>query len=308
MTMATHSDRRALLRVAAIALALGSASAVALSSASAQQVYPTPEAAMKDLIDSAKAGAPGFGDRIFGAGGANLLRSGNKAEDQRHLAEFNEVAAEAASLEVKGEDTRIVHLGKVGWTFPVPIAKSADGWRFDVAAGREEIVDRAVGHNEFSAIAACRAYVKAQDEYFRIDRDGNALREYARRIVSRPGKHDGLYWEPKDQADISPLGDLNAGSNSADEKYPLYNGYRFKILTGQGAAAPGSAHSYLVNGHMISGHALLAWPNEWGVSGIQSFICGESGKIFEKNFGQRSNQLGRSMQVYNPDKSWKLVE
>lgn len=306
--MTMQSRRSAILSITRIASVLATVTASAVSPARAQQVYPTPEAAMKDLIDSAKAGAPGFGDRIFGKDGADLMRSGNKAEDQRHLAEFNQIAAEAASLDAVAADTRILRAGKMGWTFPVPIVKTASGWRFDAAAGRQEIIDRAVGHNEFSAIAACRAYVKAQDEYFRIDRDGNALREYARRIVSRPGKHDGLYWEPANQSDISPLGNLNAGSNSASEPFPLYNGYRFKILSRQGDAAPGGAYSYVINGHMIAGHALLAWPDEWGVSGLKSFVCGENGKIFEKDLGPRSSRLGRSMKVYSPDKSWRLVE
>mgnify|MGYP000969138164 CR=1 FL=1 len=276
----------------------------------AQQVYASPELAMKDLIDSAKAGTPGFGERLFGKSGVSLLRSGNASEDSEHLAEFNAAAAEQASLDTVDDNARKVRVGKVGWVFPVPIVKTADGWRFDPETGREEILDRVVGYNELSAIAACKAYVKAQDEYFRIDRDNNDLREYAQRIVSRPGKRDGLYWEPRDQADISPLGEMGASgaTRAAKERLPVYNGYRFRILTEQGPAAPGGAHPYLVNGHMISGHALVAWPDVWGKSGVLTFICGENGKVFQKNLGSMTGKIARRMKAYDPDKSWTLID
>lgn len=281
---------------------------LAIAPARAQQVYASPEAAMKDLIESAKAGGPDFGERIFGKAGIDLLRSGDKEEDARRLKEFNEAAAQAAELEAPKDDERVLRVGTNGWTFPVPLMKTSAGWAFDAEAGREEIIDRIVGHNELSAIAACRAYVKAQDDYFRIDRDADALREYARRIISTPGKHDGLYWEPADQADISPLGDLSGGVTDASERFPLYKGYRYKILTEQGPAAPGGAHSYLINGHMIAGHALVAWPEKWGKTGVKTFICGENGKVFEADLGARSASLGEAMKRFNPGKGWTPVE
>ena len=173
--------------------------------ARAQETYPTPEAAVKDLVDSAKAKAPGFGDRILGKDGAALLRSGDADEDAGNLKEFNEAAAASTAIDDGPNGTKILRVGKNGWTLPLPLIKSDAGWRFDVAKGKEEMTNRRVGYNELSAIEACKAYVAAQDEYFKLDRDGNGLREYARRIVSTPGTHDGLYWPPENQADISPL-------------------------------------------------------------------------------------------------------
>ncbi len=277
----------------------------------AQQIYPTPEAAAKDLIDSARAKAPEFGKRILGQQGAALLRSGDPEEDARNLAEFNEAAASAMALDEKNAATRLLRIGDRGWTFPLPIVKTESGWRFDPEQGRVEITNRLIGFNELSAIGACRAYVKAQDEYFSMDRDGDAIREYAGKIVSSPGKRDGLYWDAENQADISPLdgfvtetkrkqkGAAGAGS---------YNGYIFRILTAQGAAAPGGAHTYKINGSLIAGHALVAWPVEWGKTGIQTFICGQNGKIFQKNLGSRTGSLGPKITAYNPDRSWQSVE
>src|SRR6516225_12072069 len=164
--------------------------------AGAQQAYPTPEAAVKDLVDSAKAQAPGFGDRILGKEGATLLRSGDADEDAENLKEFNEAAAASTAIDDGPNGTKILRVGKHGWTLPLPLVKTDAGWRFDVAKGKEEMTNRRVGFDELSAIEACRAYVAAQDEYFKLDRDGNGLREYARRFVSTPGTHDGLYWSP----------------------------------------------------------------------------------------------------------------
>src|SRR5271166_5691356 len=231
--------------------------------AHAQQAYPTPEDAVKDLVDSAKTKAPGFGDRILGKEGAALLRSGDPDQDAENLKDFNE-----ASAEITGID-------------------------------------------ELSAIAACRAYVQAQEEYRRLDRDGDGLREYAAKIISSPGKHDGLYWTAENQADISPLDDLVQDANlatRANAKPEPYNGYNFKILTAQGPAAPGGAHSYLINGHMIAGHAMVAWPAAWGDSGVQTFICGQDGVVRQKNLGPNTAKLGAAMFLYNPDSTWTPVE
>jgi hypothetical protein len=283
----------------------------AASAAHAQQTYPTPEAAVKDLVDSAKAKTPGFGDRILGKDGAALLRSGDADEDAENLKEFNEEAAAETAIDDGPNGTKILRVGKHGWTLPLPLVKTDTGWRFDVAKGKEEMTDRRVGYNELSAIEACKAYVAAQDEYFRLDRDGNGLREYARRFISTPGTHDGLYWPPDDQADISPLDGFAEDANLAGrtgEKPEPYDGYYFRILTAQGPAAPGGAFSYLINGHMIAGHAMVAWPAQYGDSGVETFICGENGVVYQKDLGPNSAALGASMVQYNPDASWKVVE
>jgi hypothetical protein len=279
--------------------------------ARAQQAYPTPEDAVKDLVESAKAKAPGFGDRILGKEGADLLRSGDPEEDAQDLNDFNEAAAESTAIDDGPDGTKILRVGKNGWTLPLPLVKSDAGWRFDPVRGKEEMTNRRIGFDEVSAIAACRAYVEAQDEYFRLDRDSNGLREYAKKIISTPGTHDGLYWPPESQADISPLEDLVQDANLAERtgaKPAPYNGYRFRILTAQGPAAPGGAHSYLINDHMIAGHALVAWPADYGVSGVQTFICGENGFVYQKDLGPNTAALGAAMTQYNPDSSWTPVD
>ena len=279
--------------------------------ARAQETYPTPEAAVKDLIDSAKAKTPGFGDRILGKEGAALLRSGDADEDAQNLKAFNEAAAASTAIDDGPEGAKILRVGKNDWTLPLPLVKTDAGWRFDAAKGKEEMTNRRVGFNELSAIEACKAYVAAQDEYFRLDRDGEGLREYARRFISSPGTHDGLYWPPEDQADISPLDgfaeDANLRGRSGEKPEP-YDGYYFRILTAQGPAAAGGAFSYLINGHMIAGYAMVAWPAKYGDTGVETFICGENGVVYQKDLGPNTAALGASMAQYNPDTTWKVVE
>jgi Protein of unknown function (DUF2950) len=279
--------------------------------APAQETYPTPEAAVKDLVDSAKAKTAGFGERILGKDGAALLRSGDTDQDAENLKEFNAAAAAATAIDDGPNGTKILRVGKTGWTLALPLIKSDAGWRFDAAKGKEEMTNRRVGYNELSAIEACKAYVAAQDEYFKLDRDGNGLREYARRIVSTPGTHDGLYWPPENQADISPLDgfaeDANLAGRSGEKPEP-YDGYYFRVLTAQGPAAPGGAFSYLINGHMIAGHGMIAWPAAYGDSGVKTFICGENGLVYQKDLGPNTAALGASMAQFNPDASWTVAE
>jgi Protein of unknown function (DUF2950) len=284
---------------------------VASLAAHAQQAYPTPEDAVKDLVDSAKTRAPGFGDRILGKAGAALLRSGDPNQDAENLKDFNDAAAEVTAIDDGSDGTKILRVGKNGWTLPLPLVKTDAGWRFDPIRGKEEMTNRRIGFDEFSAIAACHAYVQAQAEYRRLDRDGDGLREYASKIISTPGKHDGLYWPPETQADISPLDDFVQDANAAQRanaKPEPYNGYNFKILTAQGPAAPGGAHAYLINGHMIAGHAMVAWPATYGDSGVETFICGESGIVYRKDLGANTAALGAAMTAYNPDSTWTLAE
>ena len=281
------------------------------SSALAQQVYPSPEDATKDLIDSAKAGTPGFALRIFGQAGKDLLSSGDAATDADNLATFNAAAAATTAIDDGPDGQKLLRVGNNGWTLPVPLVKTDAGWHFDAAKGEENAIDREVGYNELSTIETCRAYKQAQDEYFELDRDGNGVREYAQRIISSPGKHDGLYWPPEDQADLSPLDgfaeDAIASGNAVGKGEP-YNGYYYRVLTAQGPAAPGGAHAYLINGLMIAGHAMVAWPANYGKSGVQTFMCGENGVIYQKDLGSSTASLGAAITQFNPDSTWKAVE
>ena len=279
--------------------------------ARAQETYPTAEAAVKDLVNSAKAKTPGFGERILGKDGAALLKSGDADQDAENLKEFNAAAAASTAIDDGPNGEKILRVGKNGWTLPLPLVKTDAGWRFDAAKGKEEMTDRRVGYNELSAIEACKAYIAAQDEYFRLDRDNNGLREYARRFISTPGTHDGLYWAPENQADISPLDGFaeDAGlARRSGEKPEPYDGYYYRILTAQGPAAPGGAFSYLINGHMLAGYAMVAWPAAYGESGVQTFICGENGVVYQKDLGPNTAALGASMAQFNPDATWKAVE
>jgi hypothetical protein len=301
-----------MVRNLSLATALASAMILAGPVVSvAQQTYPTAEAAAKDLVDSARSNSDGFVQRIFGAEGKALLESGDAKEDSRRLKEFNEGASKGTSLISKADDTKLLQLSSNGWIFPVPIVKRNDSWGFDPAAGKTEIENRLIGHNELSAIAACHAYVKAQEEYYRIDRNQDQLREFAQKIVSSPGARDGLYWPPEHQADISPLEGLISDADLEKRQHGSpepYNGYFFKILKAQGPAAPGGAYSYVINGHMIAGYALVAYPAVWGKSGIKSFICGQNGKVYERDLGARSATIGAAMTRFDPDANWSPVE
>ncbi len=299
------------LRQAAVAITASFAALAALSNgAAAQERFPTPEAASKALIDAAKAGQPGFVDRIFGPGAAALIGSDNPAENTRQRNAFNDAAAEAATLVPRGDTTRVLQIGRNPYLFPIPIVKKGDAWVYDLEAGRTELENRRIGFNELSAIEACHTYVAAQKEYFRVDRNGDEVQEYAQRFISRPGQRDGLYWEPENQADRSPLDGrfTEAALARRGEKPEPYNGYMFRILKGQGAAAPGGAYDYEINGRLLAGFALVAYPADWGHTGIMTFICNQQDRVYQQNLGPETAKLGATLRRYNPDKSWQLVD
>ena len=287
-------------------IAIGTALALQAAPALAQQTFPTPEAASAALVEAARTGQPGFAEKILGKEGRDLLTSGVPEDDKERLAKFNADTAEGVTLIPSGDAKRIMRVGRRGFDLPFPIVRKGDGWVFDVAAGREEILNRTIGRNELHAIEACQTYVEAQKEYFRLDRDGDRVQEYAQRIVSSPGRQDGLYWPRETQSDISPLEGRIAQSvlDRARAGGEPYFGYNFRILKGQGPAAPGGAHSYVINGNMIAGFALLAWPAEWGKTGVMSFICNQSGVVLEKNLGPRTADVARRIMRYDPDASW----
>ena len=280
-----------------------------ISTSAAQQVFGSPEEASKALIDAAAQPQPGALERLFGPGARDLLSTGDAAEDQRRLEAFRQAAAESVDLQPAGDTTRVVVVGRQAWPFPVPIVKQAGGWAFDVSAGREELIDRTVGFNEFSAVEVCHAYVAAQKEYFRLDRDQDEVAEYAQRIVSSPGTRDGLYWEPTGQGDVSPLDDrlaqASAGVKAGREPY---RGYFFRVLKAQGPAAPGGAYSYVINGHMIAGFGLVAYPAEWGRTGVMTFICNQQGKVYEQDLGPDTAARASAMTAYDPGQGWQSVE
>ncbi|MFO1150711.1 MAG: DUF2950 domain-containing protein [Alsobacter sp.] len=281
--------------------------------ADAQQVFATPEAAAEAVVKAARGADAGALATIFGPGSKELLSSGDAEEDQRRREAFVTAAQEGVAFESPAPDRRTLVLGAAAWPFPVPLVKRGEGWTFDAEAGREELINRTIGFNELSAIAACKAYVEAQREYYRQNPDGDEIQEYAQRILSRPGHHDGLYWPPESQADRSPLdgrieGDLSARAARAGQGPEPYRGYHFRILKAQGEAAPGGAYSYLVKGRMLIGFALVAYPAEWGRTGVMTFICNQQDRVFQKNLGPRTADIARAMTRYDPDRSWSVAE
>ena len=210
-----------------------------------------------------------------------------------------------------------LRLGADAWPFPIPLVKKGGQWYFDYEAGEQEILHRRIGSDELGAIGVCRAYVEAQREYAGEDHAGSDVLEYAQRLRSTEGKHDGLYWHVKAGETRSPLGPLISEARAegyrrgkkimSDEPTP-YHGYYFKILTQQGEHAPGGKYDYIINGHMIAGFAVVAWPEAWGETGFMTFIVNQQGKIFEKNLGPQTAASAEALSVYDPDETWKLTK
>lgn len=287
--------------------------AVALSfaalPATAQQIFATPDAAAKALIEAAGSPARGLLDSIFGPGGQELLSSGDPAVDKQRIADFLALAGKGSAVTDGDAGHKALVFGTKGWRFPIPLQQKAGGWTFDLAAGKQAIIDRRVGVNELAAIGVCADYVAAQNEYRSRPHDGEPIPQYARRLVSSPGRNDGLYWPPANAADRSPLGDRIAGAvdDGGDGKPRSYRGYEFRILTAQGPAAPGGAFDYVVKGRLLAGFALMATPVTWGQTGIMTFLCDQQGRVWERNLGERSSDLARSIRSFNPGPGWSPV-
>ncbi len=197
-----------------------------------------------------------------------------------------------------------IELGDNNWTFPIPLIKTENGWIFDTITGAENIIIRRVGANELDTIQAILAYYDAQLEYATVDRNGDKTLEYAQKFISTEGKKDGLYWEIKDGETLSPLGSLFKNKTPED----AYNGYYYKILTLQGKDAKGGAYNYIISDKMTSGFALIAWPATFGKSGVMSFMVSHAGIVYEKNFGPEIKGKDISIDTFNPDSSWHIVE
>ena len=277
--------------------------------------FGTPEEAVAALIATAKAGNLGDLLTLFGPGGQELVSSSDPATGRKNREVFEAAAAEQWRLADLRPDAKELIVGSEDWPFPIPLVKDASGWKFDTAAGKEEVLARRIGRNELDAIATSRAYVTAQKRYALQGHDGKPAGVHATKFQSDPGKENGLYWPAARGQARSPLGDLVA--QAAQEGSPLggdrpqptpLHGYYFKILTGQGAAAPGGAKSYLVRGEMSGGFALVAWPAQYDATGIMTFIVNQDGIVRERDLGPQTDAIARKMTVYNPDASWRQVQ
>lgn len=279
------------------------------------QSFQTPDEAAKALVDATRGHDPAALTALFGGGHEDLLSSGDEIEDRHNRATFVNMAGKKMTVETVGEGKAFVHVGEGDWPFPIPLVKSASGWQFDANQGKQEILDRRIGRNELATLDVIRGYVEAQFDYANADRDGDGVSEYAQKLRSEPGQHDGLFWEPEPGQPASPLGPLVAEARAGGyelakvgEAPVPYHGYLFRILTRQGPAAPGGKYDYVINGNMIAGFGLVAFPAQYGASGIMSFIVNHQGRIFQKDLGPQTAKLAETMKEFNPDPSWTPVD
>jgi hypothetical protein len=277
--------------------------------------FASAEDAAKALVDIVKKGDVDAMLAIFGQDGKDLLGTSDPASARLNRKVFSVAAAQQWHLVDAGADRKTLVIGNEDWPFPVPIVKDASGWRFDTAAGKEEVVARRIGRNELATIDTVRAYVTAQRRYAEQAHDGNQPKVYAQKFRSDQGKQNGLYWPTESGQKRSPLGDLLAGAAqdgraaSGDTSQPSpFNGYYYKILTAQGAAAKGGARSYVVKGQMSGGFALIAWPAQYDTTGVMTFIVNQDGAIMEKDLGADTDAVARKTTTYNPDKTWSAVQ
>lgn len=313
--------RRSSFRFSLIAgLGLLSACSVGSSlspdAATGRERFRTPDAAAQALVDAASATDSARLTSIFGTESAGLFSSGDEVADKAATEHFLEQAKEKRSFVDDGQNRKILQVGTESWPFPIPLVKVRGHWAFDTEGGREELLNRRIGYNEIRTIHACLAYVDAQRDYALRMLAGRGRREYSRKLRSTPGRRDGLFWEVRHGEKESPLGPLFAEA-ATDEGYDLadpasagqpFHGYFFKVLTAQGAKAPGGKKSYLRATHMVDGFALVAWPAQYGSSGVMTFVVNQVGVVFQKNLGDDTAGLASTSAAYDPDESWDPVE
>jgi hypothetical protein len=278
------------------------------SASQAQQAYPSPEDAATSLASAVKTGTRSAIMKVLGRDAEDIAESGDDVADAEMRQRFLSAYDTKHSIKAEGNKKATLILGTDDFPFPIPLVNNRTGWEFDTAAGRLEILYRRIGRNELDAIQTCLAFVDAQNEYAEKDR-GVGVGVYAQNIVSSPGKKDGLFW--RDDRDPSPLGEL-AAQAAADgykvgEQAAPYHGYYFRILRGQGSDAPGGAFNYVVKGKMIGGFALIAYPAEYGNSGVMTFLVNHAGIVYQKDLGKRTESLVNRIILFDPDHTWKKV-
>jgi hypothetical protein len=296
---------RRLLFVLLIALPVAAAAAE-------QKTFSSPDEAVDALLAALKADDDAALIAIFGEPHKSLVVTPDKAANSANRAKAVAGMQTFRVLEEDGKDRRVLVIGDQAWPFPIPLVKAGERWRFATEQGENELVNRRIGANERNAIFVLRAYLDAQKDYASKDRDGDGVLQYAQRLASAPGKHDGLYWpaDPAKGEEASPFGPLVAESAAylkGHTEGDPYRGYRFRILTRQGKSAPGGAYSYVINGRMIAGFAMVAYPAQYGESGVMTFIVSHNGKVFQKDLGKSSAETGAKMTTFDPGPGWKEV-
>lgn len=269
-----------------------------------QQVFQTPQTAMKEFGDAVKAKDMKALTLMLGEDYKDIIPEPTKEDYQRFVGAWDS----AHSIIMDTPDLAHISVGTKGWTLPIPLSKISMGWIFNMDLADDEIDARLIGSNELSTIKAMLAYGDAQREYQSVDRMGDGVLQYAQKLQSTPGKRDGLYWPTNANEPRSPIGEYFAQSKSIDGLDRRgFHGYQFRILTAQGPAAQGGTMSYLKNGRMTEGFALIAWPVEYGETGVMTFIVNQSGDIYQKNLGNTTASLVRNISRFNPDQTWSKI-
>jgi len=306
-------QRLLLACMVALPLVLAGLGGEAAAAAPKQKSYPSPEAAVEALVKATRENNSAALLELFGPGSEPLVSSGDEIEDRLHREQFVKAYGEKNRLEAGPGGRVTLYIGNDDWPFPIPVVKSGNRWRYDTRAGRDEILSREIGENELSAIQVCLAIADAQRDY--ADQMGNRTGqpEYAQKLESSEGARDGLYWEAEEGDAPSPLGLLAAraraeGYGQSGGIPTPYHGYLYKILKAQGANAAGGAYEYVVNGKMIGGFAVVAYPAAYGSSGVNSFIVNHEGIVYKKDQGRDTEKKAASMTSFDPDKSWRKVE
>jgi hypothetical protein len=297
MKIRMHGVRR-LLGFALFVAALGGFSSIA----AAQQSYPSPEAAAQALVEAISTSDEPALAKVLGANWRRYIPTAGVDRDD--VTDFLGAWAKSNKILRDGANSAHLAIGADDWTLPIPIVQRGGGWRFDARAGAEETRTRRIGRNELSAMQASLAYYDAQKEYATADRNGDGVLEYAQRIISTPGKRDGLYWAELPGEDESPLGPVFGDDKPGDD----YHGYLFKVLKTQGPNAQGGAYDYRIKGRMTAGFALIAWPLRYGDTGVMTFTLNHQGKLFQKDLGPRTADIVRAMNRFDPDASWQEVQ
>jgi hypothetical protein len=309
----SHFDRaaRLALYLGLACTALLAPVAEAAQPAVKQKTFSSPEKAVEAFVSAAERFDVKAMNQILGPDGVDLVVTEDPTLDRNQSTEFAAVAREKTQIvqdpEKPGVATVIV--GAEDWPLPIPIVQDGGQWRFDSAAGRQEVLFRRIGQNELNAIGMCRGYVEAQYEYASQKRDGAPVNQYAQRVISTPGRQDGLAWKGPDGSWQGPVGESIAEviAEGYTERYRPFHGYYFKVLKGQGPAAPMGEMDFVVKGVMIGGFALVAAPADYGVTGVKSFIVGPTGVVYQKDLGPETVEQFRAMDRYNPDETWEPV-
>ena len=303
--------RAVMVALPLVALCLLGSSDAAQALATEQRTFATPEAAVEALVESLNADDAADTIEILGPEHEESLIGGDEIAARENRKRAGAAATEKAELRYAGEGRKILIIGQRRWPVPFPIVQEGGKWRFDTEAGLEELVNRRIGRNELNAIDICRKYIDAQVDYASKDRDGDQVLEYAQQVMSSEGQQDGLYWDSVAGEELSPFGPLVADARDyleGREPGDPFKGYYFKLITRQGEDAIGGRYDYIINGNMIAGFALIAFPAEHGNSGVMTFNCSHAGRIHQKDLGPDGDLIAGAMAVYNPDSSWTLVD